>query len=373
MSTLPQPRPSPPVPSAEPQGSDRDPAARPRGAGPPRGRWAPSPTGPLHLGSARTALVAWLSVRSRRGALVWRIEDLDPPRTVAGAAEAQLADLAWLGLDWDEGPRPDGPHGTGASEVGGGETGPHGPYRQSLRGDHYRRALERLHAAGRLFPCRRSRKDLEGLASAPHGDGGTPPYPRSLRPERLEPHWFERLALAERPDAAIRFRVDPEPVRFIDRLRGEVEERVAETVGDFVLCRRDGLWAYQLAVVVDDLAMGIDEVVRGADLLASTGRQIQLARALGGPPPAYAHLPLVLNAGGEKLSKRDGGATLAELRAAGVPPERVVGWLAFTLGLLDLPRPVRPRELLPHFAWGRLRRDDWVLSGETVAAVGGSG
>jgi glutamyl-tRNA synthetase len=307
--------------------------------------------------------VAWLSVRSRGGELIWRIEDLDPPRTVPGAAAEQLADLAWLGLDWDEGPRPDG----------GGERGPHGPYRQSLRGELYRRALARLDAAGRLFPCRRSRRDLQGLASAPHGAGGTPPYPQSLRPELLEPGWFERLDAAARPDAAIRFRIDEAPVRFADRVRGEVEERLAETVGDFVLRRRDGLWAYQLAVVVDDLAMGVDEVVRGADLLPSTGRQIQLATALGGAPPAYAHLPLVVNARGEKLSKRDGGATLAALRTAGVPPERVAGWLGYTLGLLERPRPASPRELLPLFAWKRLRRHDWVLAGEPVAAVGGRG
>lgn len=330
---------------------------------PPRGRWAPSPTGPLHLGSARTALAAWLSARSRRGTLIWRIEDLDPPRTVPGAAEEQLADLAWLGLDWDEGPRADG----------GGETGPHGPYRQSLRGELYRRALVRLDAAGRLFPCRRSRKDLLGLASAPHGAGGAPPYPKSLRPARIEPGSLERLEARERLDAAIRFRVDDEPVHFTDRLRGEVEERVAETVGDFVLRRRDGLWAYQLAVVVDDLAMGVDEVVRGADLLASTGRQIQLVRALGGAPPAYAHLPLLLNERGEKLSKRDGGATLAELRAAGVAPERVVGWLAWTLGLLERPRPASPQALVSLFAWERLRRDDRVVSGDPVAAVAGDG
>jgi glutamyl-tRNA synthetase len=321
-------------------------------------------------------------VRRRAGALVWRIEDLDPPRAVPGAAEGQLADLAWLGLDWDEGPRPDG----------GGEAGPHGPYRQSLRGAVYRDALARLDAAGRIFPCRRSRKDLQGLASAPHGAEGAAPYPRSWRPRRLEPGWLERLlapgpapgpAPAARPagsafptvtgEAAIRFLVDDAPVRFRDLVQGEIEERVAETVGDFVLRRRDGLWAYQLAVVADDLAMGIDEVVRGADLLASTGRQTQLLEALGGARPAYAHVPLVRNAAGEKLSKRDGGATLAELRAAGVAPERVVGWFAFTLGLLERPRPARPRELLPRFAWERLRREDWVLSGDPVTAVGGGG
>ncbi len=351
-------------------------------AAPPRGRWAPSPTGPFHLGSARTALAAWLSVRSRGGTLVWRVEDLDPPRTVPGAAEEQLADLAWLGLDWDEGPLPAptaaGRHAAesdrsdgsarGSSEAGA-ERGPHAPYRQSLREAVYRDALARLEAAGRLFPCRRSRRDLQGLASAPHGADGAPPYPADWRPRRLEPGWLERLLAAERPDAAVRFRVDAAPVTFRDLVFGEIEERVAETAGDFVLRRRDGLWAYQLAVVADDLAMGITEVVRGADLLASTGRQIQLVEALGGARPAYAHVPLVLNAAGEKLSKRDGGATLARLRAAGVTPERVAGWLAFTLGLAERPEAVHPRELVPRFAWDRLRREPWVLAGDPVAEM----
>jgi glutamyl-tRNA synthetase len=334
----------------------------------PRGRWAPSPTGPFHLGSARTALVAWLSARSGGGAFVWRVEDLDPPRTVPAAAEEQIADLAWLGLDWDEGPLPAGAPGEGAAGAAL-ERGPHTPYRQSLREAVYRDALARLEAAGRLFPCRRSRRDLQGLASAPHGAGGVPPYPAGWRPRRLEAGWLERLLAAERPDAAVRFRVDAAPVRFRDLLQGEIEERVAETVGDFVLRRRDGLWAYQLAVVADDLAMGITEVVRGADLLASTGRQIQLVEALGGARPAYAHVPLVLNAAGEKLSKRDGGATLAELRAAGVAPERVVGWLAFTLGLAERPEAVQPHELVPRFAWRRLRREPWVLAGDPVAEI----
>jgi glutamyl-tRNA synthetase len=318
----------------------------------PRGRWAPSPSGPLHLGSARTALVAWLSVRSRGGSFVWRLEDLDPPRVVAGAAEAALADLAWLGLDWDEGP--------GSPRPAPG--GPYAPYEQSARSAHYEAALARLHAAGRLFPCRRSRKDLEAIATAPHGrDGGASPYPASFRPRRLDPDWFDRLRRAERPDAAVRFRVDPEPVAFTDRVQGPISERVDETVGDFVLKRRDGLYAYQLAVVVDDLAMAIDDVVRGADLLDSTARQIQLIAALGGAPPAYAHVPLVRNHRGEKLSKRDAGLTLAALREAGVRPERLVGYLAWSLGLRDRPEPCRPAALAAGFAWPRIGREDWLL------------
>src|SRR4029077_13259641 len=166
----------------------------------------------------------------------------------------------------------------------------------------YEGALRRLAAAGFLFPCRLSRKDLQAVASAPEG-AEEAPYPASLRPSDLDPDWFERLREAARPDAAIRFRVHGRPVSFVDRVQGPITERVDLAVGDFVLKRRDGLWAYQLAVVVDDLLMGIDEVVRGADLLASTTRQIQLIEALGGEAPAYAHVPLVVGEEREKLSK----------------------------------------------------------------------
>ena len=313
-----------------------------------RGRYAPSPTGMIHLGNARTALAAWLSVRSRGGTFVWRLEDLDPPRVVPCMAEAQIEDLAWLGLDWDEGP-----------DVGG----PHAPYVQSQRYAFYEDALRRLAEAGRLFPCRLSRKDLQAMASAPHG-GEEAPYPASLRPAGLDPDWFERLCEADRPDAAIRFLVEVRTVSFIDRVYGPITERVDLAVGDFVLKRRDGLYAYQLAVVVDDLLMGIDDVVRGADLLASTARQIQLIEALGGTPPAYAHVPLVVNARGEKLSKRDQGLTLRSLREAGVHPEAVAGYLAYSLGLLDRPEPCRPGDLVPLFSWDRIARvgcDDWAL------------
>jgi glutamyl-tRNA synthetase len=312
---------------------------------PHRGRYAPSPTGMIHVGNARTALAAWLSARSRGGRFIWRLEDLDPPRVVPGMAEAQIEDLAWLGLDWDEGP-----------DVGG----PYAPYVQSQRSVFYEDALKRLAEAGRLFPCRLSRKDLQAMASAPHG-GEEAPYPAALRPVGLDPGWFERLCGVERPDAAIRFLVEDRPVSFTDRVYGPITERVDLAVGDFVLKRRDGLYAYQLAVVVDDLLMGIDDVVRGADLLTSTARQIQLIEALGGAPPAYAHVPLVVNARGEKLSKRDQGLTLRSLREAGVRPEAVAGYLAYSLGLIDRPEPCRPGDLAPLFSWDRIAREDWVL------------
>jgi glutamyl-tRNA synthetase len=311
-----------------------------------RGRFAPSPTGLMHVGNARTALAAWLSIRSQGGAFVWRLEDLDQPRVVAEMAEAAQEDLSWLGLDWDEGP-----------DVGG----PFAPYEQSRRYGHYEEALRQLHAAGRLFPCRVSRKDLLEMASAPHGAEGLPPYPPDLRPHNLPADWFERLCMAEHPDASIRFQVHEEPVVFHDRVLGRIEEHTLQSAGDFVLKRRDGVYAYQLAVVVDDLLMGITEVVRGADLLDSTGRQIQLIEALGGPIPAYAHVPLVVNASGEKLSKRDEGLTLRSLRGQNISPEQLAGYLGYSLGLLDTPRAVPLQALIPRFEWEKIRTEPWSL------------
>lgn len=322
----------------------------------PRGRYAPSPTGLIHVGNARTALAAWLSVRSRGGAFVWRLEDLDPPRVVPGMAEAAIEDLSWIGLDWDEGP-----------DFGG----PHSPYVQSQRSSFYEEALDRLAAAGRLFPCRRSRKDLQAIASAPHGLEGGAPYLASFRPESLDPDWLGQLRCAATPDAAIRFRVDDRPVEWIDQVYGPLSERVDRTVGDFVLKRRDGLYAYQLAVVVDDILMGITEVVRGADLLDSTARQIQLIQALEGPVPSYAHVPLVVNDHGEKLSKRDAGLTLRSLREAGVRAEALVGYFGWSLGLLDRPEPCRAADLVPVFSWEKVRRETWVVPKKWVWSIEG--
>jgi glutamyl-tRNA synthetase len=313
---------------------------------PPRGRYAPSPTGLIHVGNARTALVAWLSVRSRGGTFVWRLEDLDPPRVVPGMADAAMEDLRWLGLDWDE-----------------------GPYVQSQRSAVYEEAIGRLAAAGRLFPCRRSRKDLQTLASAPHGSEDSAPYPAAFRPETLDPDWLDRLRATERPDAALRFLVHDRPVEWTDRVYGPRAERVDRTVGDFVLKRRDGLWAYQLAVVVDDLLMGIDEVVRGADLLDSTARQIQLLEALGGKPPAWAHIPLVVNAQREKLSKRDAGLTLRSLREAGIRPEALAGYLGWSLGLLERSEPCSAAELIERFSWEPIGRESWALPEDLAAAI----
>jgi glutamyl-tRNA synthetase len=288
-----------------------------------RGRFAPSPTGDVHLGTARTALVAWLSVRVRGGAFVMRSEDLDRARVVPGAEARIFADLRWLGLDWDEGP-----------DVGG----PRGPYRQSERGEHYATALAALVAKGRLFACSCSRKDLAAAAarspSAPHAGDDGPPYPGTCRGRAVDER--DRAAFAagsaER-GLAWRFRVDPGEVTFHDRRRGTLVQDVAAMVGDFVVRRGDGTPAYQLAVVVDDIAMAIDEVVRGEDLLGSTPRQILLYRALGTTPPTFAHVALVLDERGQRLAKRNSDAFLAAWRAAGHRPEDVVGHLARSLAI----------------------------------------
>jgi glutamyl-Q tRNA(Asp) synthetase len=224
-----------------------------------RGRFAPSPTGDLHLGSLLAALGSWLFARRAGGQWLVRVEDLDPPREVPGATGRQLAALGAFGLEHD------------------------GPVlRQADRGEHYRLALERLLAAGHAFPCHCSRSDLAA-------EGGV--HRRCV-------------AGASRTDPAIRFRV-PQPcaLHFDDAIHGRVSQDIAGEVGDFVLRRADGFWAYQLAVVVDDADQGITQVVRGADLLDSTPRQVLLQRALGLPTPAYAHLPLVLDTDGRKLSK----------------------------------------------------------------------
>lgn len=317
---------------------------------PVRGRYAPSPTGDLHVGNARTALAAWLAARAAGGAFVMRIEDLDPPRVVAGAEERTLDDLRWLGLDWDEGP---------------GMIGAHSPYRQSERSRLYIQALRSLEAAGRLYSCTCSRAELRGLLSAPHGPGTEgPPYPGTCRdkgiPIEIDVDAESRVRLP-----ALRFRVEPnENVTFEDAVFGETMQNVATEVGDFIVRRSDGLFTYQLAATVDDAAMGITQVVRGADLLHSTPRQILLLRVLKAAVPDYGHIPLVLSRSGERLAKRTRPMAVRDLREAGVDPERIVGAMAHTLGLIDRSEPVAARELVDKFRWRKIEREPWMLARE---------
>lgn len=258
-----------------------------------------------------------------------RVEDLDGPRTVPAAVTGNLDELRWLGLDWDEGP-----------DVGGA----HAPYLQSARGERYQAALARLAADGRLAEDWLSRRDLREAASAPHGPTG-PVYGAAER--RLSAAVADARRRAGRtPAQRVRFDADDGEVEALDRRHGARRFDLAREVGDVVVRRSDGLWAYALAVVVDDAAMGISEVVRGDDLLPATGAQVALARALGLLPPIYAHAPLLWGADGTRMAKRRGGATLAELRAGGADPQRVVGALAATLGWVPTPRPLTPNAAL---------------------------
>jgi len=293
------------------------------------GRLAPSPTGSLHLGNARSFLLAWLSVRSRGGTLLLRIEDIDGPRVKLGAAERTFEDLRWLGLDWD-----------GA------------PVWQSQRLEVYRAAAERLVTMRLAYACVCTRKEIEEAASAPHeGADDGPVYPGTCRGR-----FVDRAAAgaASGREAALRFRVEVGEVPFDDAFRGPQRGAIA---GDFVVQKRDGGPAYQLAVVVDDSAQGVTEVLRADDLLPSTPRQLLLYRALGLREPRFAHVPLVVGGDGLRLAKRHGDTSLRHLREKGVAAAAVVGYLASLCGLRPAGTSCRPADLLRDFDLRRLPRE----------------
>jgi glutamyl-tRNA synthetase len=301
------------------------------------GRLAPSPTGALHQGIARTFLGAWLDARAHGGRLILRVEDVDTVRAVPGRADEIARDLEWLGLDWDVGP---------------GSPDPGGPFVQSQRTSRYLEALAELSALGRTFRCTCSRREIRE-ASAPHGpeDEG-PRYPGTCR-ERFRP----------RPDRepAVRFRTEPgERVEIRDRLFGELRSELHADVGDFVLRRSDGLWAYQLAVAVDDLDQGVTCVVRGRDLLSSTPRQALLRRLLSpdAAPLESLHLPLLRTPEGHRLSKRDGAVPIARSRAEGRSPREIVGRLAASLGLVPPGSDAAPGELVDAWRTAELPLED---------------
>ena len=260
------------------------------------GRFAPSPTGRLHLGNLRTALLAWLFARSQGGAFRMRIEDLDSSRVRPGLAEQQLADLAAIGLDWD------------------GEV-----MRQSERISTYERAVEELEESGLVYPCFCTRAEIRAAASAPHGPASEGAYPGTCR--HLDAEARARLAAGGRRPA-LRMRAGGR-VEFDDAVHGHVHAEI----DDFVLRRNDGVYAYNLAVVVDDAAQGVGEVVRGDDLLSSTGRQLHVAAVLGLEAPTYAHVPLVLGPDGTRLAKRHGSVTLGDMS-----PGEAMEWMSRSLG-----------------------------------------
>ena len=291
------------------------------------GRFAPSPTGPLHVGNLRTALLAWLFARSAGARLLMRVEDLDRSRVRPGIEERQLADLRAIGLDW-------------ANPV----------VRQSERMGLYEEAVARLDDEGLLYPCYCTRKEIRAAVSAPHGILAADRYPGTCR-ELTGAERTEKEAAGRPP--ALRVRAGGARVAFEDRLLGHQE---GET-DDFVVRRNDGVPAYQLAVVVDDAAQGVGEVVRGADLVDSTPRQILLALLLGLPVPRYAHVPLVLGPDGTRLAKRHGAVTLEDRAAQGDGPEELLAWMARSLELAEPGEKPTVEDLLARFDPDRLPRE----------------
>lgn len=283
----------------------------------------------MHLGNVAAALLSWLSAKSQGGTWLLRIEDLDPQRSRPDFARLIEDDLHWLGLDWDEG--------------GIDADGPSGPYCQSLRTDFYEQTLRRLRDMGLTYSCRCTRAAIMAT-QAPHESDGRIVYPGTCRPEGFP----EKRNYDLSEGAAVRLYVPDRDIEFTDRWCGTQRINPALHCGDFVLRRADGAWAYQLAVVADDAAMGVTEVVRGADLLLSAAQQTYLYELLGHPSPEYAHFPLMLNDEGRRLSKRNAALGMDRLRHDHTP-EEILGMVAFHYGLIDRRQPVAPRDLLPCF------------------------
>jgi glutamyl-tRNA synthetase len=306
------------------------------------GRLAPSPTGAQHVGNARTYLIAWLSARAQGGRVLLRVEDIDSPRVKPGAAEQALDDLRWLGFDWDD-----------------------GPVVQTQRLPLYEDALRRLREQERVYPCTCTRADVERAASAPHAEHEGAVYPGTCAGRRAA----DADGLGDRP-FAWRLRVPPTVPAFVDAFRGPVALGREEVGGDFVVWKSAGTPAYQLAVVVDDVAGGVTEVVRGDDLVPSTPRQLLLYEALGLRPPCFAHVPLVVGPDGRRLAKRHGDTRLASLRAAGVSAEALLGLLAWSCGWLGRGKEVTARELVPRFRLESIPREPFVLTAKLLFGIG---
>ena len=294
-----------------------------------RGRFAPSPSGRMHLGNLWSALLAWLSARSQGGEMVLRLEDLDPDRCTRAWCDQVMRDLEWLGLDWDN-----------------------EPVYQSERTAVYAQAFRTLEERGLIYPCYCTRAERLA-ASAPHRSDGQTIY--DGRCSRLTE--AEREALSQNRRPAWRVKVGQESITFCDFLYEKYKEDLKTDCGDFILRRSDGVYAYQLAVVVDDAAMGVTQVVRGSDLLSSTPRQIYLQRLLGLPEPEYGHVPLLLAADGRRLAKRDRDQELGELQSRYTAPE-LLGRLAHLACLIPEPAPITAQQLVPLFSWEKLPRED---------------
>ena len=299
----------------------------------------------MHLGNLCTALLAWLSVRKQEGVMLLRMEDLDPDRCGERYAVQVAKDLEWLGLDWDEG------YGVG---------GPNGPYIQSQRGEIYASAFRSLEERGLIYPCYCTRAERLA-ASAPHGTEGEAVYSGLCRRRSGE----ELAGLADTRSPAYRIQVPSREIFWTDGLHGSCREELSAQCGDFILRRSDGVYAYQLAVTVDDGEAGVTEVVRGMDLLGSAPRQMYLQELFGFEHPAYGHVPMLMAPDGRRLSKRDRDLDLGQLRLR-CTPEKLLGVLAYSAGLLEECQSISAKELASVFSWNKLRREDIFLDAASL-------
>ena len=318
------------------------------------GRLAPSPTGALHLGNARSFLLAWLSVRQQGGKLLLRIEDIDSPRVKPWAKQATIDDLHWLGIDWDEGPDIQSELAEAVDRV---------PFVQTQRLQRYQQVLSSLIDDQVVYPCTCSRSEVAQAASAPHEASmhalEGPIYPGTCRDKRL--------VLQPQGDAAKfawRWKFHSGEMVWQDGLKGTMSARPDQQLGDFVIARGDGTPAYQLAVVVDDHDMCVTEVVRGDDLLCSTYRQLAILEQLGWSPPSYFHVPLIVGPDGRRLAKRHGDTRLSAFRQQGISAEQLIGYLAWTLNLLERPIPTRANDLIGRLDWKKLSTAPTVFRGD---------
>ena len=309
------------------------------------GRLAPSPTGAQHLGNARTFLIAWLLARQSRSSLWLRIEDLETPRVKSWATQQAIEDLQWLGLDWD-----------GNILIGFDKD----YVLQTERMERYQQILVELQARELVYPCTCTRSQIESISAAPHEsslDG--PVYPGTCSTKSV--HDADEL-IAKKVPFAWRFRIPSQAMELVDQFAGRQSILdLRKQLGDFVVARANGAIAYQLAVVVDDHEMDVEQVVRGDDLLISTFRQLVLYAALNWSPPQFCHLPLVIGTDGRRLAKRHGDTRLSAFREAGIQPESIIGMLAYRSGLLDQNQPITAKELLGGDPLTKLSHDPIVV------------
>ena len=310
------------------------------------GRFAPTPSGRMHLGNAFCALLAWLSAKKQGGSITLRIEDLDKPRCPDRNAQLLEDDLHWLGLDWD---------------TGGSSGGKDAPYCQSQRFAIYTEYFARLQKQGFTYPCFCNRAELHA-AQAPHLSDGRVLYAGTCR--QLTPAERQQKALSRQPSQ--RLLLPNTTVSFTDGHYGPQQQNLAAECGDIILQRSDGVYAYQLAVVIDDALMGVTEVVRGCDLLSSTPQQLYLYRLLGFAPPRFFHVPLLTAPDGRRLAKRDHDLDLGCLRQRFSDSRHVIGVLAFLAGLLPKPQPLSPAQLLPLFDWQKVPQKNISVSEEIL-------